>query len=101
MNTANLQLTGLYAALTALVGALRAKGALTEGEIDRAFDAAEHQAVADAGRAPELSSANIDAICFPIRYLRAANRLLKDGIQPSFTEVTGVVARSKSDPEHD
>lgn len=96
MNTANLQLTGLYSALVALLKLMREKNLVGQEEVDAALDAAERQTVDDTRRAPELSDSNVDAICFPIRYLRAANDLLESG-QISFIELTSHVARTKPD----
>ncbi|MCC6982859.1 MAG: hypothetical protein IT535_06275 [Bauldia sp.] len=96
MNTANLQLTGLYSALVALLKLIREKDLVGRDELDAALEAAERQTVEDTRRAPELSDSNVDAICFPIRYLRAANDLLETG-QLSFIELTSHVARTKPD----
>src|SRR5262245_44922218 len=71
MNTANLQLEGLYAAVSALMGALRDKGVMTQEEIDACLAKAE--TVNACARRKELSAANLEAILFPLRYLRAAN----------------------------
>lgn len=96
MNTANLQLTGLYSALVALLKLMREKDVFSRDEVDAALETAERQTVDDTRRAPELSDSNVDAICFPIRYLRAANDLLETG-QLSFIELTSQVARTKPD----
>ena len=69
MNTANLQLEGLYLVLAGLVAELRAKGLLDAADIDRVFDRAEAACAAEAGR---MSPANLDAVRFPARLLRAA-----------------------------
>ena len=47
MNTANLQLEGLYVAVASILSALREKGLLTEQEIERALAGAEDIALAD------------------------------------------------------
>ena len=96
MNTANLQLTGLYSALAALLRLIREKDLIGKEEVDAALVEAERQTVEDTRRAPELSDSNVDAICFPIRYLRAANDLLETG-NLSFIELTSHVARTKPD----
>lgn len=72
MNTANLQLEGLYAALSAVLHLLREKGLLTEEEIDRALAAAEAN-IHGENNGTELSHANLEAARFPIRFLRLAN----------------------------
>lgn len=69
MNTANLQMEGLLLALAALCEALKRRGLLTGDEITDALACAEKGASA---RAPGLSDANIEAIRFPIRFLRRA-----------------------------
>lgn len=74
MNTANLQLEGLCVALSSILGALREKGLLSQKEIDASLAAAEDAVRNDAGRPETLSAANVEAICFPIRFLRTANR---------------------------
>ena len=94
MNTANLQLEGLYAALSALMNALRQSGAVNEADIDAALADVEDSVTADRSRA-DLSPANLDAIAFPIRYLRLANRLGAEGSYPSFAELTARVGREK------
>ena len=95
MNTANLQLEGLYAAVSALMRALQQKGVITEGEIESTLAETEELLAADPGRPAELHPAHRDAILFPLRYLRLANRLAAAGELPSFTEVAARVGREK------
>ena len=71
MNTANLQLEGLLLAVAALCAELQRKGLLTPYEIEAALDRAGQGASA---RATELSDANVEAIHFPLRFLRQALR---------------------------
>ena len=71
MNTANLQLEGLLLAVAALCGELKRKGVLDGAEIASALDRAEQGASA---RVSELSDANVEAIHFPMRFLRQALR---------------------------
>lgn len=93
MNTANLQLEGLYAAFAALMEALKEKGVLGQDEIDRALRYAEHRLSHDPGRPEDLSEANVNAILFPVRLLRLAN---EDGEEPrSFAELAAQVGRRK------
>lgn len=94
MNTANLQLEGLYAALSALMTALRQSGAVTEADLDAALADVEDSVTADRSRA-DLSPAHLDAIAFPIRYLRLANKLGAEGSYPGFAELTARVGREK------
>lgn len=95
MNTANLQLEGLYTALSALVALLRRKNLLSQAEIDEALAEAERSIDGDGRRPAALSDANREAIRFPVRYLRRVNRRLDDGPLPSFTEVAGAVGSEK------
>lgn len=98
MNTANLQLEGLYTALSALIALLRRKNALTAAEIDAALADAERSIEEDARRPAAVSEANRDAVRFPVRYLRQVNRALDDGRPlPSFTEVAGAIGAEKPD----
>ena len=99
MNTANLQLEGVYAALAALMNALKAKGLLSEGEIDGALAEAEECLAKDGARPAELSAANLDAIRFPLRLLRLANARAASGGDCSFTGLAAEVGRSKPDGE--
>ena len=96
MNTANLQLEGLYVAVASILNAIRDKGVLTEQEIERALEGAEDIALRD--RASQLSPAHIDGICFPLRLLRLANKAGAQGQQPSFSELATRVGQTK--PEH-
>ena len=52
---------------------MKHKGVLTRHEIEQALETAETNALADATRVPRLSDANLDAVLFPIRFLRSAN----------------------------
>ena len=91
MNTANLQLEGVCVALSAILDALRSKGAISGAEIETVLAAAEDAVRGDARRPDEMSDANVEAICFPIRYLRAANRLSDGGPVSAFSRIaTGV-----------
>ena len=96
MNSANLQLEGVYAALTGLMTALRDKGLLSLDEIDQALAKAEAGLVADVRRPAEVSAANVEAICFPLRYLRLANRATADGPALSFAELAARVGQMKA-----
>jgi hypothetical protein len=95
MNTANLQIEGLLVAVSALMEALRARGALTGAEIDGALAEAEAAILDDRERPAELSHAHVEAICFPVRYLRLANRGAGEGAVPSFTDMAARVGREK------
>jgi hypothetical protein len=99
MNTANLQLEGLYATLTALFGALRDKGLMQPEEIDALLAGVEERLASDPNRPRELREANIDAICFPARLLRVALTGDAVGKDISFSELAARVGRGK--PERD
>lgn len=98
MNTANLQLEGLYAVVAALTAALREKGLLSADEIDTALGKAEVSLDRDELRDAALSPANREALRFPVRYLRHINRStdFKHKLPP-FSEVAETVARQKDE----
>ena len=93
MNTANLQLEGLYLAVAAVNRALVQKGVLTSGEVDAALDAAEISAGNE--RPNGISTANRDAVRFPIRLLRLANQSDADETIPGFSELARAVGETK------
>ncbi len=95
MNTANLQLEGLLLALASLVELLERKGIASRDELDAMLAEAEHNAGSDPGRLTELSPANVDAICFPIRFLRTALR--EPGSDKTFAQLTTAVGQTKSE----
>ncbi|MGH6763949.1 MAG: hypothetical protein ACRECW_20460 [Phyllobacterium sp.] len=74
MNTANLQLEGLCLAIAAVNRLLVARGIVSQEEIDVALRKAEAVATSDDRFIEDLSPANRDAVCFPIRVLQVANR---------------------------
>lgn len=74
MNTANLQMEGVLLALAALCGELKRKAVLNDEDLERILVTAEKGATA---RASALSNANVEAILFPIRFLRLG---LRDGM---------------------
>lgn len=81
MNSTELELIGLHAAVAAVIGCLKRKGVVTAGEIDRALGEVEAQAISTGTSHPRLSSDSIETMCFPVRYLRAANAV-GDGAAP-------------------
>lgn len=96
MNTANLQLEGLYLVMAALNNALVAKGVMSREEIDLALRVAEETARGDPG-CTDMSEPNREAIAFPARLLRLANNGASDGqIQP-FSELARLVGQLKDD----
>ena len=96
MNTANLQLEGLLLALASLLQAFERKGLLTREEIDAMLGEAEARARSEPQRPSELSAANVDAVCFPIQFLRLA--ATRPELPQGFAEITASVGHTK--PEH-
>lgn len=90
MNTANLQLEGLYMAFAAVLAALRRHDVLSESAIDAALAEAEHNAEADSALGGERSQSNAQAVVFPIRLLRLANAY-GVGDLPAFSELASRV----------
>jgi len=97
MNTANLQLEGVYAILAALLGAMRDKGVLSSEEIDRLLADVETTLVSDTRRPVELRDANVEAICFPARFLRHALKASSEGRAFSFAQLASEVGHRKQD----
>ena len=94
MNTANLQLEGLYMVVAAINNALVAKGLLTREEIDLALRIAEDAVVSDY-RNEEISSSNRDAVAFPARLLQLANNMASETEIPPFSELAKTVGMTK------
>lgn len=94
MNTANLQLEGLYAAVAALMNAIRDKGVLSAGEIETLLKEAEEL---NSSEDRNISEPNREAIRFPFRYLRAANRAAANGEPKSFFEIAAEIGMTKDD----
>lgn len=90
MNTANLQLEGLYMAVVSVLAALRRHEVLSESAIDAALAEAEHNAEADGAISGERSASNAQAVLFPIRLLRLANAY-GTGDLPAFSELAARV----------
>jgi hypothetical protein len=95
MNTANLQLEGLYLVIAALNNALVRKGVLSRDEIDLALRRAEETAIGDDRVVEDLSPANRDAIAFPARLLALANRAASADDTPTFSELARMVGSTK------
>ena len=91
MNTANLQLEGVYAVLAALLHALRDKAVLSDAEIDHLLTEVERDIASDAARPAEVRSSNVDAMCFPVRFLRTSLRASAEGRRPSFAQVAAQI----------
>ncbi len=95
MNTANLQLEGLYAIVAAVLVALRRKQVFAEKELEDLLEKVELQLRVDPQRSPEMRDANIDAICFPARLLRQALLADAEGVELSFIELASRVGKAK------
>lgn len=93
MNTANLQMQGMLLALTALCRELMRKDLLKVGEIAAALDQAEAGASScESG----LSDSNIQAIQFPIRFLRLA--LEQEHAALDFQALSAEIGRARERP---
>ena len=95
MNTANLQLQGLYAAIAELLTTLRAKGLLDGAETDAMLRRAEQTAGDDAEQRGELSLAEFEAVLFPIRLLMEANRAAERDEHLGFSSLARMVGQMK------
>ncbi len=93
MNTANLQLEGLYLAIASLNGALIAKGLMTNEEVDAALASAEQTALSDYRTADSLSASQREALAFPARLLRLANNGSSGTETQTFSELAKMVGQ--------
>jgi len=98
MNTANLQIEGLLLATAALVRLLREKGLVTVGELDAALENAQRAATFDARRPEQMSPANVEAVLFPLRFLREVNARPDAVDYPPFSEITTAVGLGRRKP---
>jgi hypothetical protein len=95
MNTANLQLEGLYLVIASLNNALVKKGILSRNEIDLVLRRAEETAIGDDRVAEDIRSSNRDAIAFPARFLALANRTASADDISTFSELARMVGSTK------
>lgn len=95
MNTANLQMEGMLMAVSALCRLIREKGIAGADEIDAALAEAETALAADRLRPEQLSQANVEAVLFPLRFLREANRREVPGASAAYTEIATMVGRTR------
>jgi hypothetical protein len=95
MNTANLQLEGMYLAFASILNTLVAKGLLTREDIRIAMSRAEATAIGDYRAAEDLSPANRDAVAFPARLLALANSMASETEIPAFSELAKMVGETK------
>lgn len=91
MNTANLQLEGMIVLMASLFRSLQEIGALSPREINSLLDRAEADAGAEARREQGLTDAQVEAITFPIRFVRTA----LSGSSTSFSETAKRVGIAK------
>lgn len=94
MNTANLQLEGLYLVIATLNEMLVSKGLASRDEIHQALRLAEETAVGDY-QVEDMSPANRDAVAFPARILQLALRGSDDGQVQPFSELAKLVGQTK------
>ncbi len=92
MNVANLQLEGLLMAVASINGTLVRKGLLTSEEVDDALRRAEAGLTGEERLYQDMSPANRDAVCFPIRLLQLANRAPATS---SFSDLARLVGQTK------
>ena len=95
MNTANLQLEGLYLAIAAMHEKLISKGIVSREEVDDAMRAAEQTAMNDHRSIENLRPAERDALAVPARLLRIANSTVADGTALSFSALARRVGSAK------
>ncbi|PSJ58791.1 hypothetical protein [Kumtagia ephedrae] len=95
MNVANLQLEGMMMALAALNNLLVHKGVLSIDEIDRALRTVEADITGDERLYEDMTPANRDAVCFPLRLLMMANQAQSETGVPGFSELAKMVGRTK------
>lgn len=98
MNSANLQLEGLYLAVAAINETLVRKGLLSRQELVDALRLAEQTALGDDRAVEALRPAERDAVAFPARLLLAAGTLSEADSLPTFSELARRVGASK--PPH-
>ncbi|BCH22268.1 hypothetical protein MesoLjLc_20110 [Mesorhizobium sp. L-8-10] len=95
MNVANLQLEGLLMAVASINSTLVRKGLLTSDEVDNALRRAEAGLTGEERLYQDMSPANRDAVCFPLRLLQLANRASATAATPSFSDLARLVAQTK------
>ena len=95
MNVASLQLEGLMMAIASLNNLLVHKGLLSVDDIDVALRKAEAGVTGDERVYEDMSPANRDAICFPIRLLQLANNAQSEADVPPFSELAKMVGQTK------
>ena len=100
MNVANLQLEGMMMALASINNLLVHKGLLSIDDVDTALRKAQASVRGDERTYEDMSPANRDAICFPLRLLQIANSAQGEADIPSFSELAKMVGQTK-EPDSD
>jgi len=95
MNVASLQLEGLMMAIASINNMLVHKGLLSIDDIDLALRKAEAGVTGEERVYEDMSPANRDAICFPIRLLQLANNAQSETDVPPFSELAKMVGQTK------
>lgn len=95
MNVASLQIEGLLMAVAAINNVLMHKGLLSIDEIDLALRKAEAGLTGEERLLEDMTPANRDAICFPIRLLQMANNAQGETDIPPFSELVKMVGQTK------
>jgi hypothetical protein len=95
LNVANLQLEGLLMAVASINNLLVRRNLLSVHDIDTALRKAEAGLTSDEHVLGDMSPANRDAVCFPIRLLRLANNMQSETGVPPFAELVRAVGQTK------
>lgn len=95
MNVANLQIEGLLMAVASITNALVHKGVLSVDDVDLALRKAEASVTGEERVHEDMSPANRDALCFPIRLLQLANLSASEADVCSFSELAKMVGKTK------
>jgi hypothetical protein len=95
MKVANLQLQGLLMAVASINNALVHKGILSVDDIDQALRKAEANLTGEERLFEDMTPANRDAVCFPLRFLMAANNMQGENEIPTFSELARTVGETK------
>lgn len=95
MNSANLQLEGLYLAIAAVNEALVTSGALSRTELETALKSAEQAVINDDRAREDMGPSERDTLAFPARLLLLASAAHGDDGLPGFTELARRVGKTK------
>lgn len=95
MHVANLQLQGLLMAMAGINRLLVEKGLVEAAEIDEALRRAEAVLSGEDRLFEDMSPANRDAACFPLRLLQLANQIEPGTDLPGFADLARKVGQTK------